>query len=182
MTKAIRSAFLIAGLLVPLAASGQGAAPQPSPQDRAALEQRVRERMAAMIKNRLGLTDDQMKKLGETNTRYEERRRLLREQERDIRMGMRDELLLGDKANQTRVGEMLDRLLRVQRQRLDIVEQEQKELSGYLTPVQRVRFHALQDQMKKWRDELRGGGPDRRPGSRPRGAGRIGPRDNKRPN
>jgi len=183
--KAFRIVIMAIGLIAPLTAHGQGANPpgnpQGNPQDRAALEQRVRERMATMIQTRLGLTEDQMKKLGETNRKYEERRRLLQEQERDIRMGMRDELVLGDKANQTRVGELLDRLLKVQRQRLDVVEQEQKELSVYLTPVQRVRFHALQDQMKKWREEMGRRGGEGPPGPRPRAPNRPKPRGGGRP-
>lgn len=183
--KLFRIAMTVMALVAPVAARAQGANPEPRPQDRAELEQRVRERMATVIKTRLGLSDDQMKKLVETNTRYEERRRLLQEQERDIRMGMRDELLLGDKASQTRVGELLDRLLKVQRQRLDVVEAEQKELSGFLTPVQRVKFHALQDQMRKWREEARRGGGDRppgqRPGQRPGRSGRRMPNDSKTP-
>lgn len=173
--------LLALGFLAPIGVRGQAGNPQATPRDRAALEQRVRERMATMIQTRLGLTEDQMKKLGETNRKYEERRRLLQEQERDIRMGMRDELLLGEKANQPRVGELLDRLLKVQRQRLDIVEAEQKELSSFLTPVQRVRFHALQDQMRKWREETRRRGGEGPPGPRGRGAPRGNPREGGRP-
>ena len=146
--------------LMPAAAFAQGGGRGQNP-NREATEQRVRERMATVIQTRLGLTDEQMKKLGETNRRFDERRRLLHDQERDIRMGMRDEMLLGEKASQQKVGELLDRLLKVQRQRLDVVEQEQKELAGFLTPIQRVRFHALQDQMRKFRDEMQRGGGDR---------------------
>ncbi len=170
----IRLVVALTATLAPMAVSGQGGGGQ-NP-NRQAVEQRVRERMATMIQKRLVLTDDQMKKLGETNRRHDERRRLLLDQERDIRMGMRDEMLLAEKANQAKVAELLDRLLKVQRQRLDIVEQEQKELAGYLTPVQRVQFLALQDQMRKFRNEAqRRGGADS-PGQR----GRGGPRG-KRP-
>ena len=146
--------------------------------NRAAMEQRVRERMASMIQKRLGLNDEQMKKLAETNRRFDERRRLLHDQERDIRMGMRDEMLRGDTANQAKVGDYLDRLLKVQRQRLELVEQEQKDLSGYLTPVQRVRFHALQNEMRKFRDDAqrRRGGDN--PGPR---SGRAGQRGRRAP-
>ena len=173
-------------LAVPVVTRAQDPNPQRPPLDRVALEERVRERMTSMIKTRLGLTDDQVKKLGETNSKYEERRRLLQEQERDVRMGIRDELLLGDKANQARVGDLLDRLLKVQRQRLDVVESEQKELAAFLTPVQRVKFHALQDQMRKWREEARRGGggnrmPGQGPGPRPGPPGGPVPNDSKNP-
>ena len=183
--KLCRVGIMVVALIVPALAYGQGGNPPPKQADRVDLEQRVRERMTTMVKARLGLTDDQVKRLGETNAKYEERRRLLQDQERDIRMGMRDELLLGDKANQTKVGDLLDRLLKVQRQRLDVVEQEQKELSAFLTPVQRVKFHALQDQMRRWRDEARRGGGGRGgegpPGPRPRRPGRDKPMDGPRP-
>src|SRR5688500_14026885 len=44
---------------------------------REALERRVRERIAAEVQDRLQLTDVQTQRLGETNRKFEERRRLL---------------------------------------------------------------------------------------------------------
>lgn len=153
-----------------LAAQQTPDSPQPGEGNRAALQARMRERIGGLVKERLGLNDQQMAQLQQVNTRFEESRRLLVEQERDLRMAMRDELLAGEGANQTRVGEHLERLLRVQRQRLDLIESEQRELAKFMTPVQRAKYLALQDQMRRRVQELRQRGE-----GGPRG-GRANPR------
>lgn len=145
--------WLLLGALLTLAMApslgAQGIAPRGG-QRRAEVEQRVRQQFARVVKERLALTDEQLRKLGETTRKYEERRRLLLEQERDARMGLRQEIVAGDdKANQERVARLLDQLIAVQRQRIELVEQEQRELSSFMTPVQRAKFAALQEQLRK---------------------------------
>ena len=176
----MRALIVVSGLL--LVSGALGAQPGPgggrggaAPAQRAELEARVRERMAEVVKTRLALTDDQLKKLGDVNRKYEERRRLLNDQERDVRMGIRDQML-ADKPDETKVGDLLDRIMKVQKQRFELVEAEQKELAAFLTPTQRVKYFALQDEAKKWRQEMqrramdrRGGGAEgRNPKGRPR--------------
>ena len=136
------------------AAAAHGAPPAgPGADRRAELETRVRERMAHMVQTRLGLTDEQMRKLADVNRKYEERRALLNDQERDIRMAMRDQLL-ADQPNETRVSELLDRMLRAQRQRFELVEAEQKDLAAFMTPSQRVKYLALQDEARRLRQQM----------------------------
>lgn len=48
-----------------------------------------------------------------------------------------------------RVAAALDRLLQVQRSRLDIVAEEQRDLAAFMTPVQRARYAALQEQLRR---------------------------------
>ena len=125
---------------MPMAMPGMRGQGMRAPMDRAQMEQQIRNRIGTQLKNQLKLTDDQFTKLQATNKKFEERRRLLVAQERDARMGMRDLLIAGDTANQGKVSAALDRMLQIQRERFDLVEQEQKELAGYLTPMQRARF------------------------------------------
>ena len=139
---------------------GGGRQGQPPGQDsmrpnRAQLEQRVRQRMGQVLKNQLGLSDEQMKKLQETNKRFDDKRRILVDQERDVRMSLRDELLRPDSARQSQVGGLLDRMVKVQRQRVDILEQEQKELGGFLTPLQRARYFGLEEQLRRRMQQMR---------------------------
>ena len=126
-----------------------------APQDRAQLEQQIRNRIATQLKNQLKLSDDQFTKMQATNKRFEEKRRLLVEQERDARMSMRDLMLAGDTTNQAKVSGALDKMMQIQRQRFELVEQEQKELAGYLTPMQRARYLGMQEQMRRRIDEFR---------------------------
>ena len=146
--------------------------------NRAQMEQRVRQRMGEVLKNRLGVSDEQMKKLQETNKRYDEKRRTLVDQERDIRMSLRDEMLRPDSARQPQVSGLLDRMVKVQRQRVDVFEQEQKELAGFLTPIQRLKYFTLEEQLRQRMQQMRQqqmggrggrGGQMMQPGMRGRG-------------
>ena len=121
----------------------------------AALEARVRERIAAVAKERLRLNDDQLRRLQEVNTTFEPRRRALAVEERDARLVLRSELARNERADNTRVDDALKRLFRVQRQRLDLAEQEQGELAKFLQPSQRAGYLALQDQLRRRIEELR---------------------------
>jgi protein CpxP len=138
----------------PLAPPAGDSTGQPR-QNRANLEQQVQERMAQVTKERLGATDAQMTKLQETNKKFDEKRRLIVDQERDIRMSLRDEMLRPDSARQGQVAALLDRVLKTQRQRVDIQEQEQKELAGYLTPLQRAKYFALEQQIRQRVNQMR---------------------------
>ncbi len=135
--------------------------------NRAALEQRFRERTAKLAQQRLGLTDAQLARLEQTNARFAPQLRQLAAQERDIRGQLRQEMMAGNSANQQHVSDLLDASIRLQKQRIAIVESEQKDLAAFLTPVQRARYIALQTQFRKRAEELRGPGPGRFQG-RPR--------------
>ena len=158
-------------LCLSLALAAGAEAQQPG-QGRAQLEERFRRQLAATLKNRLNLNDEQLRKLGEVNQRHEERRRLLVQQERDVRIALREEMLAGERANQTRISEMLDRMIGIQRQRLEIVEREQRELAEFLTPLQRAQYAAVQEQLRRRIEEMRRQRQQgRTPARRPRGRG-----------
>jgi hypothetical protein len=127
-----------------------------APSRREALEQRVRQRMAVVVRQRLGLNDDQMRRLGEVNRDIEGQRRQLNEQERELRVGLRGELVRGDSASQDRVARFVDQLIDVQRRRIDLLSREQRALSGFMTPVQRAQYLAIQDQLRRRMEEMRG--------------------------
>lgn len=145
----------------------QRAVPRDStPAGRQALEQRVRQRMAAVVQQRLALNADQMRRLGEVNRDMEAQRRLLNQQERDVRIGLRTEVMRGDSANQDRVARYVDQLIDVQRRRIDLLSREQRALAAFMTPTQRAQYLAIQDQVRRRMEDMRGrrrgGGPARR--------------------
>ena len=129
----------------------------PDNQRRAQLEQAVRQRVARMLKERVGLSDEQLEQVGELNRRFEERRRVLIEQERDVRIGLRQEVLREDEADQERVARLLDQAIQVQQERLRVLEEEQRELAKFLTPVQRAKYLAVQEQIHRAVEEMRWG-------------------------
>lgn len=129
-----------------------------APGNRTALEQQFKERAAKLTQQRLGLTDAQLEKLEQSNARFAPLHQQLAAQDRDIRKQLRQEMTAGDAANQKRVSDLLDATLRVQKQRIALVESEQKDLAGFLTPVQRARYIFLQAQFRKRAQELSGKG------------------------
>ncbi len=116
---------------------------------RAAVERRLQERINEVIRKRLALSDDQFVRLRDVSARMEEDRRTLRNDEQTTRFALRQELLAGDRVNENRVAEMLDKIPKFERRRLDLMEQEQRELSKFLSPSQRARYFALQDELRR---------------------------------
>lgn len=160
------------------APGGTGTQGRPAERARAELENRVRENFAGEVRKRLQLSDDQMTRMLAVNQRLDAQRRELFQQERTARVALRTELQAADDAvNQARVGELLDALLRLQRSRLELVEREQRELSAFLTPVQRARYQAFVDFMQRRMDDMsdgRGRGDGRPDGRRGGAAGSPG--------
>lgn len=164
----MRSVMLACALLLatPVVSTAQDRQP---PAERDSLEARVRARMAQVLRTQLGLNDEQMTKLAATNRRFEADRRRLTMEERRTRFQLRQEMSQGDSVNQARVGELLDAILRLQRERLTLVEQEQRELATFLTPRQRAQLFGLEEQLRRRmeemgpRDRRRDGPPLRRP-------------------
>lgn len=139
---------------------------QPGPA-RVELERRFRERTAQIVRNRLQLNDDQMAKLQASNQQFDQQRMALVAEERQARQALRAELMAGSGANQQKVGNLLDQLMRLQRRRLDLVESEQRDLGKFMTPVQRAKYFGLQNELRKRMQELRDRAPGGQPGMRP---------------
>jgi cytochrome c-type biogenesis protein CcmH/NrfF len=153
MMKPMLGLAMLALVASTTALDAQRVSPAPAG-NRPALEQQFRERTARLAQQRLGLTDAQLEKLEQSNARFAPQLRQLAVQERDVRAQLRQEMTAGNSANQQKVSDLLDASLRLQKQRIAVVESEQKDLAGFLTPVQRARYIFLQAQFKKRADEL----------------------------
>ena len=122
---------------------------------RAALERQLGERTAEVLKRRLALTDAQMTRLQATNRQFEEQRRVLFTRERQTRVQLRREILSEDSANHSRVSQLLDQTLQLERQRLDLLQSEQRELAKFLTPVQRAKLLGFQTELRRRTQNMR---------------------------
>lgn len=148
--------LLIVGLLTLAAPAGAQRMREGQPRpDRAALEARFRERLKVVMQEKLGLNEGQVERLTAVHARFEGRRRELFQTERGIRMNLRRELSADSTANNDRVAELLDSALKIQRDRLDLFEAEQRELREFLTPVQRARYWGMQEQLRRQMEEMR---------------------------
>ena len=169
---------LVALVVAATSASAQQGQPRDSvaAQRRAVLESQVRQRIAAMVKERLQLTDAQAQQLQESEQRFELRRRDLVQREMRLRRDLRQQLSPGVAADQQRVASLLDQIMAVHRDRVTMTEQEQRDLARFLTPVQRAKYLGLQGELRDRIEGMRqrGAAMRQRGGVRPpqRGPGR----------
>jgi len=157
--KAMKRSLRLTTLALVLSGATAHAQPVTAPitkANRPALDQQFRERVAKLTQERVGLTDAQMSQLDQSNSRFAPQLSQVAAQERETRRQLRQEMTSGGQPNQQHVSELLDASLRLQKQRISIVEAEQKELARFMTPVQRARYIALQQQFRRRAQELSG--------------------------
>ena len=151
----------------------RGARGMPEAQ-RLEMERRLQELIDEKVRQQLQPTEEQFTKLRDVASRMEQERRALRNEEMTTRFALRQELLAGDKADEGKVAEFLERMPRFERRRLDLMEREQKELAKFLTPSQRARYIGLQDELRRGMQDVQrrrmgadsAGGPTGRGGMR----------------
>jgi hypothetical protein len=151
--------FVLPLLAVDLPAQGvrarQGPLAEQGTPRRQQLEARLRQGLWRVTKNRVGLTDEQMTKLAQASRPFDVQRRQLAVQEREERLALRREILAGQGANQQQIATSLDRVLDLQRRRAQLQIDEQRALGAFMTPLQRAKYAALQEQLRRRAENLR---------------------------
>lgn len=134
----------------------RGRAGTPDGARRQALAKQVRQAFAGVVKRQLNLSDDQARQLQTVDNRFQRQRTDLLRSERQTRMALAAALAdTTGTPDQARIAEYMDQLVQAQHKRADLLDAEQKELSGFLTPLQRARYQALRDQLQRRVAELR---------------------------
>lgn len=118
------------------------------------MERNLRQAMWRATKERVGLSDSQMDRLGAVTRQLEPRRQELVRREREARRSLRDELAAAQ-PDQERAARFLNELQAVQRTRVDLMGDEQRQLAEFMTPVQRARYFAMQEQFRRRLEQLR---------------------------
>jgi hypothetical protein len=160
---------IVAGSLE--AQSGLGTRPDPKeqrqqlppvaqPSRNLQLQQQIRRSLWRVAKQRIGFSDEQMLRLEQTSKRFDQQRRLLAQEEKSQRVALRSEILADSGANQGNIAAALLHLHGLQQRRLDLQAEEQKEFATFMTPLQRAKFTALQDQVRRRLQELARARPD----------------------
>lgn len=146
------------------------------------LRERIEKAFSDRVQQDLNLTPDQATKLRTTQERYSAQRRTLMQQQQDRRRAIDTQMQPGIAANQDSLRKLLDGQRAGRAAIAKIDQDEDQEMSGYLTPVQRARYQEMRmrlmervQQMRLERRENRGTG-QRMPPQRPRlRGGRRGP-------
>lgn len=140
----------------------------------AQLRAEVERRFAERVQTQLGLTDDQAVKLKSTQERFGVRRRDILRRQLLHRLALQEQMRPDVRANPDSVRVHMDGMQagRVDMARLD--QDEDREMAGYLTPVQRAQFQFLRQRLIDRVTDVRRGRQERRrervrPRVRPRG-------------
>jgi hypothetical protein len=133
----------------------QGGPPgSPQSPERQQLQQRIRQAFTRAVRERVGLSDDQMQRLAPINHKYQQQRQALAREERATRESLREELASAS-PDAAKVQQMSAQLQDFQRQRVDLNDAEQKELGDVMSPVQLARYRAMQEQFQRRMNEMR---------------------------
>jgi hypothetical protein len=138
--------LIFALLLVPLS-SGM-AQQQDTAREREAdsLRARIEERFAARVQEKLGLNDQQTTRLKAASRTFGARRRELRQREHSVREALWNQLQPGVAANADSVNKLTDAIIELKLMSAQATQDEMKELSSFLTPVQRARLFMMREQ------------------------------------
>ncbi len=145
-------------------------------QNRAELERRIRARFGQMVRERLGLDDEQAGRLNETVQSFQEDRSRLFREEQALRRRV-EAVLLEEDPDAEESQALVERMQELRLEEARLFQSEQQALLEFLTPTQLLRFHALREQMGQRIRQRRGGpGPGRGPGhgDLPRGLDPLG--------
>jgi Spy/CpxP family protein refolding chaperone len=133
---------------------GRGGLRGQPPAERQLLQRQVRQAFAKAVKRQLNLSDDQMRRLQSVDFKFERQRIALLRDERQARLGLK--IAMDDSANvdQAKVEGYLSQLVKAQRTRADLLESEQKELAGFLNPLQRAKYFSMKERLNRRMQEL----------------------------
>jgi hypothetical protein len=174
----------LAVLLAPGLVAQQPDVPRQRPDTAEAerLRTQIEQRFSQHVQQELKLTPDQAAKLRATHERFGTRRRALMRQQMDRRQALEGQMQPGVAANSDSVRKLMDGMRGGRAEMLKIEQDEDQEMAGYLSPVQRARYQQMREHLMRRVNEMRmqrqGGGRmrpmqggERRPGGRP-GPGR----------
>lgn len=131
--------------------------------DRQALVRRVRQAFNGVVRRQLDLNDDQAQRLQGVEQKYQRQRAELQRDEHQARLALAAAITdtVGT-VDQNRIAGYMDQLIAAQHKRADLLEAEQKDLAGFLTPLQRAKYQGLLEQLNRRVTQMRQQGAGRR--------------------
>src|SRR6059036_3282444 len=136
------------------------------------LRARIESTFTRRVQQDLNLSQDQAAKLRATQERFGARRRDVMQQQLTRRQALENQMQPGIAANSDSVRKLMDGIQAGRAEMLKIEQDQDREMSGYLTPVQRARYQQMRERFMQRVGELRterregrgfGGGRNMRP-------------------
>jgi hypothetical protein len=132
------------------------------------LRQQVQQAFRNRVREVLNLDQPKMRQLNQTEQRFNRERADLTRSERETRVAMKTALDDTTNRDPHKIDQYINQLVQIQHQRADLVESEQKELSTFLTPVQRLQYLSLKEQLdQRLREINKAAAAERRGGPPP---------------
>lgn len=115
----------------------------------------IEQRFSQRVQQELKLTNEQTAKLRTTQERFGPRRRALMQQQAARRRALEDQMQPGVAANQDSVRKLMDGLTAGRLEMVRIQQEENRELGGFLTPVQQWRYNQMRERFLNRVGEMR---------------------------
>jgi len=115
--------------------------------NRPALERQVRQAVARVVRQRLNLNDQQMQSLTRVDNKFDVQRRNLLRDERATRQNLKAAMADSVSPDQNKIAQYVDELTQEPHRRADLQAAEQKELSSFLTPMQRAQYLVIKERV-----------------------------------
>lgn len=122
----------------------------------------ARQAIERLIRNQVQPTDEQMARIRQIDQQYVPRRIQLDREEQQVRRELRQAMLDTANIDQAKIGQLLDRMVAFPGRKAALLEEEQKSLAQVLSPLQRAKFNAIQEQLRRRIEQGRGGPPQAR--------------------
>src|SRR3989442_6822942 len=142
------------------------------------LQRQLRQRWNERVRHDLHLSDEQTAKLQETEGKYQQQRRDLAQHQQAVNEALRGQLQPGVAANGDSVRRLMDAREHNRTALAQLDRDEDREIAGYLNPVQHARYQMMREQLRRRIQDIREQRRARAHGPGPRrGAGRPAPAD-----
>jgi Spy/CpxP family protein refolding chaperone len=119
------------------------------------LRREIEQRFSNRVQQQLNLTPDQTTKLRATQERFGTRRRSLMQQQMERRHAIEGQMQPGVPANSDSLRKLMDGVQTGRAEMVKVDQEENREMAGYLTPVQQARFQQMREQFIRRVGELR---------------------------
>ena len=119
------------------------------------LRQQIRQRWQQVVRTQLDLTPDQATKLQATEDRFAAQRRGIVQRQRGVQEALRGQLQPGVAANADSVRRLMDARELNRATLAQIDHDEDREIAGYLSPVQRARYQIMRQRLQERIAEMR---------------------------
>ena len=148
----------VLGLVLPLSAQRRGSGN--SQASRAEMERRVRESYDRLVRDRLGLSEQQLEALNEAVLPFQEERLTIQRRETELRRRLEGQSTSNRRVPlmpEAQAREVVQEMRALQVAETDLFNREQERLQQLLTPGQMVAYYMIREQLAEALRRARGG-------------------------